>query len=134
MALTMVETRNAKPTDKAYRLYDERGLYLEVAPTGGKWWRLKYRFNGKEKRLSLGVFPEIALKDARDRCDAIRKLLAEGIDPGEHRKVMKTAAIDRSANSFELIAREWFAKNTSKWNENHSSIICGGLRHFSFIS
>ena len=132
MALTMVEIRNAKPADKAYRLFDERGLYLEVAPTGGKWWRLKYRFNGKEKRLSLGVFPEIALKDARDRRDAIRKLLADGIDPGEHRKIMKTVTTDRAANSFEIIAREWFAKNVLKWNENHSSRIIRRLERDIF--
>ncbi len=132
MALTMVEIRNTKPADKAYRLFDERGLYLEVAPSGGKWWRLKYRFNGKEKRLSLGVFPEIALKDARDRRDAIRKILADGIDPGEHRKVMKTASTERAANSFEIIAREWFAKNVLKWNKSHGSRIIRRLERDIF--
>lgn len=132
MTLTIVETRNAKPADKTYRLFDERGLYLEVAPTGGKWWRLKYRFHGKEKRLSLGVFPETGLKEARERRDAIRKLLAEGIDPGEHRKIMKTATLNRAENSFEIVAREWFVKNSLKWNENHGSRIIRRLERDLF--
>lgn len=132
MALTLVETRNAKPKDAAYRLFDERGLYLEVAPSGGKWWRLKYRFNGKEKRLSLGVFPETGLKEARDRREAIRKLIAEGIDPGEHRKIMKAATVDREAHSFEIIAREWLAKNTLKWNEKHRTGIIRRLERDIF--
>jgi len=132
MALTNVEIRNAVPAEKSYRLFDERGLYLEVAPSGGKWWRLKYRFTGKEKRLSLGVFPDIGLKDARERRDTIRKLLAEGIDPGEHRKIMKTASAGRAANSFEIIAREWFVKNSLKWNENHGSRIIRRLERDIF--
>ncbi len=132
MALTNVEIRNAKPAEKAYRMFDERGLYLEVAPSGGKWWRLKYRFSGKEKRLSLGVFPDVGLKDARERRDAIRKLLADGIDPSEHRKVMKTATADRAANSFEIIAREWFAKNLLNWNESHGSRIIRRLERDIF--
>lgn len=65
MALTDVGVRNAKPTGKLYRLFDERGMYLEVSATGGKWWRFKYRFGGKEKRLSLGVYPDVGLKDTR---------------------------------------------------------------------
>ena len=70
MPLTDAAIRNAKPGEKPTRLFDERGLYLELSPTGGKWWRLKYRFARKEKRLSLGVYPDVSLKDARDRRDA----------------------------------------------------------------
>jgi Arm DNA-binding domain len=66
MPLTDTAIRNAKPGEKPVRLFDERGLYLEVSPTGGKWWRLKYRFDGKGKRLSVGVYPDVSLKDARD--------------------------------------------------------------------
>lgn len=132
MALTNVEIRSAKPTEKNYRLFDERGLYLEIAPSGGKWWRLKYRFSGKEKRLSLGVFPDIGLKDARERCNQIRKLLAEGIDPSEHRKVMKTVAAGRAANSFEIIAREWFAKYSSTWSDSHAIRIIRRLERDIF--
>jgi len=123
MTLSSVEIRNAKPIEKIYRLFDERGLYLEVAPSGGKWWRLKYRFNGKEKRLSLGTFPDVALKDARERRDNLRKLLADGIDPSVNRKATKAVAADQAANSFEIIAREWFSKYSTTWSESHGNLI-----------
>ena len=123
MPLTSTAIRNAKPGKKTYRLYDERGLYLEVSGTGGTWWRLKYRFAGKEKRLSLGVYPDVSLKDARDRRQDARKLLAEGIDPSENRKAQKSASADRAANSFEVVAREWIAKYSATWVENHTARI-----------
>jgi integrase len=123
MPLTDTAIRNAKPSEKPVKLFDERGLYLEISPTGGKWWRLKYRFDGKEKRLSLGVYPDASLKDARDRRDASRKLLADGIDPSENRKAMKSARADRAANSFEAVAREWFAKYSPRWAASHSDSI-----------
>lgn len=80
MALSDTSIRNAKPAEKPVRLFDERGLYLEVAPSGSKWWRLKYRHHDKEKRLSLGTYPDVSLKAARERRDASRKLVADGID------------------------------------------------------
>ncbi len=80
MPLTDTAIRNAKPAAKPIILSDERGLYLEVAPSGGKWWRLKYRFDGKDKRISLGVYPDVSLKDARLRRDEARKLLADGVN------------------------------------------------------
>lgn len=76
MKLKGVIIRNAKPKEKPVKVFDGNGLYLEVSKTGGKWWRLKYRFNGKEKRLSLGVYPEIGLQEARERCLEMRKLLS----------------------------------------------------------
>src|SRR5438445_13894224 len=94
--------RNAKPTGKLYRLFDGRGLYLEVSASGGRWWRLKYRFEGKEKRLSLGVYPDVGLKDARERRDAARKLVADGVDPSENRKAQKSARAETAANSFAV--------------------------------
>jgi integrase len=121
MPLTNTTIRNAKAGKKTLKFFDERGLYLEVSPTGGKWWRLKYRFGGKEKRLSLGIYPDVALKDARDRLDDSRKLLADGIDPSEYRKATKAAQTDRNANSFELITREWFAKYSPTWAPNHGT-------------
>jgi integrase len=121
MPLTNTAIRNAKAGKKTLKLFDERGLYLEISPAGGKWWRLKYRFGRKEKRLSLGVYPDVALKDARDRRDDSRKLLADGIDPSEYRKATKAAQIDRNANSFELITREWFAKYAPTWAPNHGA-------------
>src|SRR3569623_1058 len=91
MPLTDTAVRRAKPSVKPVRMFDGGGLYLEVSPTGGKWWRFKYRYDGKEKRLSLGVYPDVTLKEARDRRDSARKLLADQIDPGVHRKAQKAA-------------------------------------------
>ena len=125
--LTDTVIRHAKPHGKTARLFDSGGLYLEVSPTGGKWWRLKYRFAGKEKRLSLGVYPAVGLKDARQRRDEARKLLADGIDPGENRKAQKAVKQDRAANSFEVVAREWIAKYAPTWTANHAERI---LRRF----
>jgi integrase len=132
MPLTNTAIRNAKPGKKPIKLFDERGLYLEVSPAGGKWWRLKYRFRGKEKRLSLGVYPDVALKDARDRRDASRRLLADGIDPSENRKATKSAQIERASNSFEVIAREWFAKYAATWAANHGDRILRRLERDVF--
>lgn len=127
MPLTDTAIRNTKPSDKATKLYDGRGMYLEISPAGGKWWRLKYRFDGKEKRLSLGVYPDVGLKEARDRRDEARKQLSNGIDPSENRKAQKMARADRAANSFEAVAREWYAKYSSTWVTNHGDRI---LRRF----
>ena len=99
MPLSDTSIRNAKPESKAVRMFDGGGLYLEVSPAGGKLWRLKYRFDGKEKRLALGVYPDVSLKDARDRREAARKLLSAGVDPGANKKAQKTARTDA--------AREW---------------------------
>ncbi|ARH01342.1 Arm DNA-binding domain-containing protein [Legionella micdadei] len=107
MALTDVKVRTAKPQEKAYKLSDEKGLFLYLTPNGSKYWRLKYRYLGKEKLLALGVYPDVSLALARERRDDARKLLANKIDPCEYRKVMKTASTERALNSFELVAREW---------------------------
>ena len=120
MALTDTAIKNAKPTDKPFKLSDERGLFLLVTPTGGKWWRFKYRYDAKEKMLSVGVYPDVTLKAARDRRDEARTQLADGIDPGEHRKAAKSAKADRAANSFGVIAREWFAKHQPNWAGQHA--------------
>ncbi|KVX23523.1 integrase [Burkholderia ubonensis] len=107
MPLTDTAIRNAKPADKPVRLFDGGGLYLEIAPSGGKWWRLKYRFGGKEKRYSLGVYPEVPLAAARKRRDEAREKLAAGIDPGEAKKAEKRASLFAAAHSFEIVARGW---------------------------
>ncbi|CAJ3334825.1 MULTISPECIES: tyrosine-type recombinase/integrase [Burkholderia] len=107
MPLTDTAIRNAKPADKPVRLFDGGGLYLEIAPSGGKWWRLKYRFGGKEKRYSLGVYPEVTLATARKKRDEAREKLAAGIDPGEAKKAEKRASLLAAAHSFEVVARGW---------------------------
>lgn len=132
MPLTDTAVRNAKPTEKTARLFDAGGLYLEVAPNGGKWWRLKYRYSGKEKRLALGVYPTITLKEARERRDIAKKQLADGIDPSEHRKAVKATKSEQTANSFEVVAREWFAKFEPTWTAGHSEKIIRRLERDVF--
>ena len=132
MPLTDAKVRNASAGQKPLRLFDGGGMYVEVSPNGGKWWRLKYRYAGKEKRLSLGVYPETSLKDARDRRDQCRKLLAAGIDPSQHRKAVKTSNAERAANSFEVVAREWFEKHSPSWSVAETTgwlqrVACGAV-------
>lgn len=110
MPLTDVEVRSAKPGDKPVKLSDGEGMFLYIVPTGGKLWRLKYRVDGKEKLLSMGQYPEVTLKQARARRDDARRLLAEGLDPGAIRKATKAAKTAGTVNSFEAVARLWFAK------------------------
>jgi hypothetical protein len=107
MRLSTAKIQNSPPQKKTVRLFDGRGLYLEIAPTGSRWWRFKYRFAGKEKRISLGVYPDVGLKNARDRRDEMRRLVADGIDPSAARKQEKLMALDAALNTFEAVAREW---------------------------
>jgi integrase len=109
MPLSDATIRKTMPQAKPQRLFDGGGLYLEVSPAGGKLWRLKYRYGGKEKRLALGAYPDTGLKDAREKRDVARKLLAAGVDPREQRKAVKAAGEERAANSFAVIAAEWLA-------------------------
>jgi integrase len=103
--LTETAIRAAKPREKSYKLFDGLGLYLEIAPTGSKLWRLKYRHDGRENRLALGAHADTSLKQARERRDAARRQLAAGIDPSGQRHAEKLA----NANTFEAVAREWLA-------------------------
>jgi len=144
MALTDKVIRAARCSQKSVRLFDGGGLYIEIAPNGGKWWRLKYLFAGKEKRLSLGVYPVVPLagrkdkdtgqwvKGARDRREEVKRLLANGIDPSEHRKAHKAVVIERAANSFEAVAREWIASYSKKWVKNYSDKILKRLENNVF--
>lgn len=115
MALTDPKVRQAKPKDKTYRISDEKGLYLEVQTNGSRYWRHKYRFNGKEKRLAYGVYPEVTLKEARNKRDASRKFLSDGIDPGAVKNARKIASGEAATNSFEVVAREWYEKQKPTW-------------------
>ena len=119
MALTATTIKTCKPKDKAYKLTDGGGLYLLVSPSGGKWWRFDYRFQSKRKTLSMGVYPAISLKDARDRRDEAKKQLANGIDPAMVRKSQKHQ--QSQPNIFEAVAREWHAKFKPGWSDTHAS-------------
>ena len=132
MALTNTAIRTAKPESKPRKLFDERGLFLLLTPKGGKWWRLKYRFEGKEKLLSLGVYPDVSLKQARERRDDARKLVADGVDPSENRKATKAARADRAGNSFEVVAREWLSKYSNNWGDDHRQRIIRRLERDIF--
>jgi integrase len=124
--------RQAKPALKARKLFDSGGLYLLIAPTGGKRWRLKYRFAGKERLLALGIYPDVGLKKARDKRDAARKLIADGIDPGAERKAAKAALMQREGGSFEAVAREWFKKFSAGWAPTHSTTVIKRLERDVF--
>ena len=132
MPLTNITILKAKPADKPVRLFDGGGLYLEISPAGGKLWRLKYRFNGKEKRLALGIYPDVSLARAREKRHEARTLLADGNDPSENRKAQKAARADRAAISFEVVAREWFAKFKPNWVEAHSDKVIRRLERDMF--
>lgn len=123
MSLTDVAVKNAKAKTKPYKLADEKGLYLLVVVTGGKLWRMDYRFAGKRKTMALGAYPDVKLAAGRVKRDEARTLLAAGIDPSENRKVQAAAKVALAANSFEVVAREWFAKMKPEWVESHSSKI-----------
>jgi hypothetical protein len=123
MPLTATAIRNAKPAETTQRLFDGLGLYLEISPAGGRWWRFKYRFGGKEKRLSLGTFPDTSLAAARENRDAARKLLAKRIDPSAQRKADKRDAVLRDSNSFAAVALEWHGKQAGTWTTRHANDV-----------
>lgn len=130
--LTRAQIEAVRPREKPVKLFDGRGLYLEVAPSGGRWWRFKYRLAGKERRVSLGVYPDVGLKEARERLEQARKLVASGIDPSEQRKAAKIALATCSDATFEAVGREWFKLNEPKWARNHSSKIIERLERDIF--
>jgi integrase len=123
MSLSDVKVRNAKAKGKQVKLSDGDGMYLLVTPNGGKCWRLKYRFNGKEKVLALGTYPEISLSDARQQCGDARKLLAKGIDPSAYKKLQKAATQEKLTNTFEAIAQEWHEHKKAEWSPDHAATI-----------
>lgn len=134
MPLTAAACKNAKPREdgKPLRISDEKGMYLEIMPNGSKYWRLKYRFAGKEKRLALGVYPEVSLAEARTKRDEARRLLSDGADPSSERKVLKATKLLQAENGFEAVAREWFAKYQSSWSAGHAERIIRRLERDIF--
>ena len=120
MALSIARINSIKPENKTKRFFDEKGLYLQVSPNGGKWWRLKYYFGGKEKRLALGVYPDVSLKDARLKRNECRTLLTKGVDPGQEKKNRRSEQKDNAKNNFEAMAREWHTRNLTKWSPRYA--------------
>lgn len=123
MALTDTEVRNAKPKERPYKLYDEKGLYLIVTPKGGKWWRFNYRFQGKQKTLSLGTYPEVTLKEAREKRDELRKKIANKEDPSIARK-------SSSVMLFGDLAWDWYESRKASWTPNHAETVVGRLKNY----
>lgn len=130
--LTDIKVRQAKPGPKTQKLSDSQGLFLQISPSGGKWWRLAYRYMGKQKLLSLGTYPTVSLAEARQRRDEAKKLLANGVDPADNRKATKQARQERAANSFEAIAREWHTKFSATWSASHGDRIIRRLENDIF--
>jgi len=125
MALTATAIKNAKPRDKDYKLYDEKGLYLLVKKNGAKYWRFKYRFGGKEKSLALGVYSDVTLSMARAGRDDARNLLKKGSDPNMERKREKIIRQTSAETTFELVTSEWIEMMSDRWSPHHTS----GVRH-----
>jgi len=123
MPLNDIKCKNIKPTDKTFKISDEKGLYLEVNPNGSRYWRFKYRFDGKEKRLAFGVYPEVSLKEAREKRDDARKQIQEDIDPSQEKKLAKLNRLINAENSFENVAREWHEKQKQRYTQKHSKAV-----------
>ncbi|HFF9478265.1 TPA: tyrosine-type recombinase/integrase [Serratia marcescens] len=123
MKLNTRQVDAAKPREKAYKLADGAGLYLEVVPSGSRYWRMKYRFNGKEKRMAFGVYPAVSLSQARALRDEAKKKLAEGIDPSFAKKEEKLVRDVQLNNTFQAVALEWHGTKVSRWSEGYASDI-----------
>lgn len=129
MALNDIQVKTAKPKEKDYKLTDGEGLYLLITVNGGKRWRFKYRFDGKEKLLAFGTYPDISLSEARNRRHEARNLVANGLDPSAEKKAAKEAKAELKANSFETIARDWHwhMLDRKEWSQEHATTILNRL-------
>ncbi|MDR0453316.1 MAG: integrase arm-type DNA-binding domain-containing protein [Deferribacteraceae bacterium] len=132
MSIADTTLKQAKSKDRDYKLTDEKGMHILVTKSGYKYFRLSYRFAGKQKTLALGVYPETTLKTAREKRDEARKLLSEGIDPSEVRKAKKYNIYNDAINNFEAIAREWHDTNKSRWVEDHAKAKLSRLEKHIF--
>ncbi|MHB0369219.1 tyrosine-type recombinase/integrase [Klebsiella pneumoniae] len=132
MALTDIKVRTTKPSDKPFKLTDGRGMHLLINPNGSKYWRLQYRFGGKQKVLALGVYPMVSLGEARRKRDEAKKLVSDGIGPSEKKKADK---IEQSeALTFEAVARDWHTACKRKWSDSHSERVLKSLEDNLFSS
>ncbi|MDB2380577.1 integrase arm-type DNA-binding domain-containing protein [Luminiphilus sp.] len=135
MPLTNVEIKNAKPRAKSHKLWDGGSLYVEVMTTGSKLWRWKYHFKKSENRFSIGPYPEVSIKQAREARDDARALLRSGIDPNAHKKAKKAAQVEDSDGTFEALALEWHAGQSRVWSSIHSKNVIDRLTRdvFPFV-
>jgi integrase len=131
MPLSDAALRNLKPTDKTYKRADGQGLYVLVKPDGGRYWRLKYRYAGREGVLALGVYPEVGAAEARARRDEAKRLLRDGIDPATKRREEKAKRRSDAENTFEAVAREWISKQ-AKWTPDHAARVSRSLEQNLF--
>jgi len=129
MALTELEVKKQKATHKPIKLTDGGGLFLLVQPNGAKYWRLAYRYCGKQKTLAFGVYPDTSLSDARERRETARKVLANGADPSAVKKAQKAAVVALTENSFEIVACEWLSKFSKNWKESHTRTVSVRLKN-----
>ncbi|MDR3478576.1 MAG: integrase arm-type DNA-binding domain-containing protein [Gammaproteobacteria bacterium] len=123
MSLTDIKVRSLKGRDRQYKVADGRGLFLVITPTGSKYWRFRYRIADREKSLAIGIYPDISLADARDKAHEARKLLANDKDPGAEKQSKKRAIKLAAQNTFEMVAREWYQKNSAQWVDSHGDRI-----------
>ncbi|QNQ19384.1 tyrosine-type recombinase/integrase [Kosakonia sp. SMBL-WEM22] len=128
MKLTARQVSTSKPQDKPYKLSDGGGMYLLVNPNGSRYWRLKYRYAGKEKLLALGVYPDVTLADARDKRNEAKRVIAAGSDPSDVKQAIKNAKAVAMQNSFELIALEWHKHKKTNWSSGYADDILESLR------
>lgn len=132
MQLNDIKVKKAKPEAKPYKLADGGGMYLEVQPNGSRYWRLKYRFAGKEKTLALGIYPDISLAEARKRREKAREMIANGIDPGAAKQAKKRQDRIAAANTFEAVAREWVENRANDWTVGHKALTLKTLEQDAF--
>jgi len=130
--LTDTAVRKAKPSERAYKLTDGGGLHLFISPSGGKLWRYRYLFDGREKTLSIGPYPEIPLADARSARDQAKRILKEGRDPSQVKKTERLSFRAKTADTFEAIAREWFDITRARWTPIHASDVLTSLERDVF--
>ena len=123
MSLSDVACRNARPAEKPYKLGDSLGLYLQIMPNGSKLWRLKYRYLGAERRLSLGAYPLVTLAEAREGREEIKKLLAKDIDPATAKREKKREVIRNAGNTFKAVALEWIDTHKNRWSEGYTQKV-----------
>lgn len=127
MGLTNTAIKRAKAQEKQYRLTDSQGMYLLIKPSGRKYWRLDYSIHGNRKTFAMGTYPEISLQEARAKRTEAKSLIADGIDPVQHRQVHKQTRREAAANTFEAVGREWFTRQTDTWKPRHASTVLGRL-------